>query len=123
MTRRRGQELVRSYLDAMVARRWDELATTLAPDVVRLGPFQDDIRGREEYVTFLRRTFDWMQDYEMDVARVWGDDERVCAELAETVTVDGDRRRTDEALVFVLADGLIARVAIYLRRSTSFPKQ
>jgi len=42
----------------------------------------------------------------------------VLAELSETVTIDGSRLETPEALVFDLApDGRIARVAIFLRRS------
>lgn len=114
-----GPAVVRRYLDAMVARDWPGVAATLAPDVVRFGPYQDDVRGRDEYVEFLRGTFDWMQDHVMEVARVWGGDDRVCAELAETVTLDGDRLRTEEAIVFELADGAIRQVAVYLRTSTS----
>ena len=116
-----GPDVVRGYLDAMVARDWPGVAATLAPGVERFGPYQDDVRGRDEYVEFLRATFDWMQGYTMDVTRIWGSDDRVCAELAETVTIDGERLRTEEALVVELAGGIITRVAIYLRSSTSTP--
>jgi hypothetical protein len=41
----------------------------------------------------------------------------VVAELSETVDTPQGRRRTDEAIVFdVSRAGLIARVAVYLRR-------
>jgi len=116
-----GPALVRRYLDAMVGHEWDELAATMTVDVVRRGPFQDDYHGRDVYVEFLRATFGWMQDYEMGVDRVWGDRDRVCAELAETVTIDGHRLRTEEAIVFELTDGLIATVSVYLRQSTTIP--
>jgi SnoaL-like polyketide cyclase. len=109
--------LVRRYLDAMAARDWDTLRATLASDVVRRGPFNDDFHSRDEYVAFLARTFAWMQDYTLDVARVWGTDERVCAELAETVTLDGRRLRTDEAIVFEITGPTITRVSVFLRQS------
>jgi hypothetical protein len=42
----------------------------------------------------------------------------VVAELSETVTIDGARLETPEALVFdVGPDGRIARVAVFLRQS------
>ena len=116
-----GPAIVGRYFDALVAHRWEDVAATLASHVVRLGPYQDDIRGRDEYIAFLRATFEWMQDYEMEIARVWGDDTRVCAELAETVTLDSTRLRTEEAIVFELADGCVTQVAVYLRRSTRAP--
>ena len=110
--------VVERYLDRMVAHDWHGVAATLAVDVVRNGPYRDDFHGRDDYVAFLRSTFAWMQDYEMRVARVWGDDDgRVCAELSETVTLDGKRLRTDEAIVFDLRDGLIGRVQVFLQRS------
>jgi ketosteroid isomerase-like protein len=109
--------LVERYLTALVAHDWDGVTETLAPAVVRHGPYLDDITGRDAYVTFLRDTLSALVDHEMDVARVWGTADRVCAELAETVTLDGTRLRTDEAIVFGIEDGRIASVAVYLRRS------
>jgi ketosteroid isomerase-like protein len=111
--------VVRRYLDAMVAHDWDGLAACLAPDVVRLGPFGDDYHGVAEYVPFLQRTLESLDGYEMRIDRVSEVGAGVVvAELSETVTFDGARLETPEALVFDLApDGKIARVAIFLRRS------
>jgi hypothetical protein len=102
----------------MEARDWDGLAATLATAVVRNGPYRDDFHGRDDYVAFLRKTFGWMQDYELVVARIWGDAEgTVCAELSETVAIDGARLRTDEAVVFDVVHGAIERVQVFLQRS------
>jgi ketosteroid isomerase-like protein len=110
---------VRRYLDTMVAHDWEGLAACLAPDIVRLGPYGDDYHGADEYVPFLRRTLESLDGYEMRVDRVAGvAPDLVLAELSETVTLDGSRLETPEALVFDLdSDGRIARVAIFLRRS------
>jgi ketosteroid isomerase-like protein len=111
--------VVRTYLDAMVAHDWDGLAACLVPDVVRLGPYGDDYRGADDYVAFLRRTIERLEGYVMRVDRVTATGAGVAvAELSETVTIDGTRLETPEALVFDLAsDGRIAKVAIFLRRS------
>ena len=114
-----GVGVVRRYLDTMVAHDWAGLAACLAPDVVRLGPYGDDYRGADVYVPFLQRTLEALDDYEMRVDRVAAAGPSVVvAELSETVTLDGARLETPEALVFdVGPDGRIARVAIFLRRS------
>ncbi len=111
--------VVRRYLDAMVAGDWEGLARCLDPDIVRLGPYGDDYRGVDTYVPFLRATIESLEGYVMRVDRVVAAGAGVVvAELSETVTIDGARLETPEALVFDLApDGRIARVAIFLRRS------
>jgi ketosteroid isomerase-like protein len=114
-----GVTTVRRYLDAMVQGEWDTLAACLAPDVERLGPYGDDYHGVDEYVPFLRTTLEALEGYAMRVDRVVAaGDALVLAELSETVTMNGTRLETPEALVFDLApDGRIARVAIFLRKS------
>lgn len=116
-----GSAVVRRYLDAMVAHDWEALAACLTPDVVRLGPYGDDYLGVDDYVPFLRRALESLDGYVMRVDRVSAvGNDVVLAELSETVTVDGARLETPEALVFDLSpDGRIARVAIFLRRSFS----
>jgi ketosteroid isomerase-like protein len=114
-------QTVRRYLDSMVVGDWDALTECLAPDVERLGPYGDDYRGVDAYVPFLRATIGALEGYAMRVDRVVATDEHVVvAELSETVTMNGTRLETPEALVFDLdARGRIARVAIFLRRSFS----
>jgi ketosteroid isomerase-like protein len=114
-----GGGVVRRYLDAMVAGDWDGVSACLVPDVERLGPYGDDYHHVDEYVPFLRRTLESLDGYTMRVDRISEVAPNVVlAELSETVTIDGARLETPEALVFDLApDGRIARVAIFLRRS------
>ena len=40
---------VHRYLDALGRRDWDALAGALAPDVERIGPYRDVVRGRDAY--------------------------------------------------------------------------
>jgi limonene-1,2-epoxide hydrolase len=111
--------VVEEYLRSMVDHDWDALAATLAPDVVRSGPYLDDYRGAPAYVGFLAETVPALDHYELEVARVWGDgDGRVCAELSETVTLGGGRLRTDEAIVFDVDEfDRIVAVQVFLRKS------
>jgi ketosteroid isomerase-like protein len=119
MTDPASVQLVHRYLDALIHQDWNAVRGTLAPDVVRLGPYNDNYTDREAYVEFLKATFAWMQEYAMDIARVWGTTDRACAELAETVTVDGRRLRTDEAIVFDVRDAQVTRVQVFLRQSVT----
>ena len=111
--------VVGRYLGAMAAGDWEGVAACLVPDVERLGPYGDDYHHVDEYVPFLRRTIESLDGYVMRVDRISDVAPNVVlAELSETVTIDGARLETPEALVFDLApDGRIARVAIYLRSS------
>jgi limonene-1,2-epoxide hydrolase len=111
--------VVEEYLRSLVDHDWDALRATLSADVLRRGPYLDDYDGADAYVAFLSATMPALDDYELEVARVWGDgDGRVCAELSETVTMNGARLRTDEAVVFDVDDlDRIVAVQVFLRKS------
>jgi ketosteroid isomerase-like protein len=112
-------QVVESYLAAVVSHDWDGLRNCLREDVVRVGPFRDEYRGRDDYVAFLSELMPSLPGYSMDVARVtYTDDHHLAfAELAETVTVDGSPLRTEESLVFELdGDGeRITHIDIYIK--------
>ena len=112
-------DAVGGYLDALRRQDWTALRATLDPRVVRHGPYGDDVTGAEAYVDFLARTFTMLGDYELEVHRTFGTDARVCVELAETATVGEDRLRTEEAVVFAVADGAITEVRVFLQRSAA----
>jgi ketosteroid isomerase-like protein len=112
-------QVVENYLAAVVAHDWDALRGCLRDDVVRIGPYRDEYRGRDEYVAFLSGLMPTLPGYSMDIARVtYTDEGRLAfAELAETVTVDGSPLRTEESLVFEL-DGdreRISHIDIYIK--------
>lgn len=108
---------VARFFDRMGAFDWDAMAACVAEDVVRVGPFRDLKVGRDDYRRFLAETITALAGYRLDVQRVWGDGDRVLAQLSETMLVDGRPRRTDEAIVLdVGRDGLIARIEVYLQR-------
>ncbi len=112
-----GPAIVQRYLDRIVARDWDAVATCLAEDVVRVGPFGDLYTPRAPYLAFLSELMPGLQGYSMHVERVFGTGRLVVAELSETVTLDGTPVETPEALVFDLNDdGLISHISIYIQR-------
>jgi limonene-1,2-epoxide hydrolase len=115
-------DVVTRYLDGLRDHDWDALAATLATDVVRMGPYRDEVHGREPYATFLRETIDGLSGYELVVDRLIVDGGIVAVELSETVDDpdtenDGARLRTQETVVFDVSRGAIARVAVYLQSS------
>lgn len=106
---------VTRYLDALAAHDWDALVRTLAPAVVRIGPYGDVFEGAEPYAAFLRGTVEALSGYALVVERLVAGDATVVAELNETVDDRAGRLRTHEAVVFDVREGLITRVAVYLR--------
>jgi ketosteroid isomerase-like protein len=113
--------VVGRYLQALVAHDWSVVADCLAEDVVRRGPYGDDMAGREPYVTYLAGLLPTLEGYEMRVDRTVATERVVTVELTETVTREGRRIETPECLVFDVADGRITRVAVYLRRRAADP--
>ena len=108
--------IVEQYLDAVTRHDWDALRQLLRDDVVRVGPFGDEYRGRDEYVAFLSALMPALPGYSMEISRVTYADGRAFAELAENVA----GTRTDEALVFELDGDRIARIDIFIK--TKAPK-
>jgi ketosteroid isomerase-like protein len=110
-------DVVGRYLDALREHDWDKVASTLAADVERIGPYRDVYRGRDEYARFLQSTIAALPGYELVVDRITPAGGTVLVELQETVDDDGARLRTHEAVVFDVDAGEIARVAVYLQSS------
>jgi limonene-1,2-epoxide hydrolase len=108
---------VRRYLDGLAEGDWEAVASTLADDVERIGPYRDVVRGRDAYTEFLRSTITALPGYELGVARLGTAGAVVVVELHETVDAGDGRLRTHEAVVFDVRDGLVARVAVYVQAS------
>jgi len=104
--------IVERYLDALTGHDWDALRQCLADDVIRVGPYNDEYRGRDAYVDFLAGLMPKLPGYSMEVTRVTYVDRLAFAELAETVA----GTRTDEALVFeVTDDDRIERIDVFIK--------
>jgi len=109
--------IVERYLTALTGHDWSELRDCLSSDVVRVGPYNDEYRGADAYVEFLKKLMPTLPEYSMEVGRVTYTERVAFAELAENV----GGVRTDEALVFELADdGRIARIDVFIK--TRMPK-
>ena len=106
------------FFDRMGSFDWEAMGACVAEDVARVGPYRDQKSGRDDYQRFLAETIEALEDYRLDVQRIWSDGTHVVAQLSETLTMDGRPRRTDEAIVLDIGpDGLIARVEVYLQKA------
>jgi ketosteroid isomerase-like protein len=112
-------DVVERFLSCMTGHDWHGLGACVTDDVVRVGPYGDTYRGRDDYVAFVSGLLPTLAGYDMKVHRVvYTPDERVsAAELSETVEVDGRVVVTPESLVFDIDDsGRIAHLAVYIQR-------
>jgi ketosteroid isomerase-like protein len=114
MTAVSGSGVVERFLHSMTCHEWDAMGSCLTDDVIRIGPYGDEYRGRDEYVEFIANLLPSLRGYVMELGRVLYVGSVATAQLSETVEVDGRPLRTPEALVFDLAsDGRIARIEVY----------
>jgi steroid delta-isomerase-like uncharacterized protein len=75
-------DLVRRYLDAFWASRWDELRELLAENVIYLDPLLPElIRGREAVLEVLAYCHSW-GSYDGRIERLFGTASHVAAELS-----------------------------------------
>jgi len=115
-----AQRVVETYLEAIAAQDWDVVRSVVSDDVVRLGPYGDDFRGRDDYVTYLAGVMPTLEGYAMELTRVTyvEDGRRAFAELTERVTFGGVQTVTAEVLVIDLNEARqISRVEIFIRRA------
>jgi SnoaL-like domain len=111
--------LAERYLHAVAGQDWSTVSACIASNVVRHGPFGDDVEGADEYVSFLKRTMPSLPGYRMDIDRVNElGDHRAMVELRETIVVESGPLETFECLVFdVNSEGLLANISIYIRQT------
>jgi hypothetical protein len=106
------------YLGALKAQDWKLLASAVADDLERTGPFLDVVRGRQAYVEFLSGIIPTLRNYELKIFRTRRlADGSALVELSETVDLDGVRTESPELLLFEFnPQGLISRIDIYIKR-------
>ena len=112
-------QLAERYLRAVAGQDWPTVAASVSNDVVRHGPFGDDVEGIGPYLDFLKRTMPSLPGYRMDIDRVTEmGDQRAMVELRETIVVETAPLETHECLIFDLGpDGLLAKISIYIRQA------
>jgi limonene-1,2-epoxide hydrolase len=111
-------EVVERFLSSMTSHDWPAMGACVTEDVMRVGPYGDTYRGRDEYVSFIAGLMPSLPGYEMEVSRVtYGPVGGLAfAELAETVELEGKPHRTPEVLVFGLSeDQRIRTIDIYIQ--------
>jgi len=108
-------DVIETYLDALVDGDWDTFAECLADEgFTRVGPYGDVKATKDEYIAFLTDLMPTLPGYSMDITRVTYARPLAFAELSETVEVDGAPLRTPECLTFELTDdGRIRRVEVF----------
>jgi ketosteroid isomerase-like protein len=105
------RRIVERYLAALTGHDWDALRECLHPEVVRVGPFDDEYEGRDAYVGFLAALMPKLPEYSMEVHRVTYAGPLAFAELAENV----GGVRTEEAIVFALDGASITRIDVFIK--------
>ena len=111
--------VVGEYFEALRTQDWARLATCLAADVHRVGPYRDVVDGQQAYVDFLARVIPTLKGYDLKVARVRFFDARsAVAEISEFADVRGVRTEFPEVILFALdTAGVIAGIDIYLKQA------
>jgi hypothetical protein len=116
MEARKHIEAATRFFERIGAKDWAGLAPCISPDVRRVGPWGDAWEGREPYLAFLTATVNAMEQYTLDIKRVFSDGTYTVAQLSETWLVDGKLTRYDQAIVVnVGRDGLVEQVECYLQ--------
>jgi hypothetical protein len=106
------------YFQSLRDHDWEALASCLADDVHRTGPYLDVVEGRQAYVDYLAAVLPTLRNYELRVARIRSlEPGSVVVELTEHLDVDAVTTAFPEVLLFDFdAEGLIQRVDIYIKQ-------
>src|SRR5579871_5839731 len=112
---------VEDYLKTLSDRNWDALPSVFSDTgLVRSGPFDDVIEGRDAYVSFLREVCSPFDSYRLDVHRISRSGDRIVfAEIDEVISGAG---AFPEVLLFELdEDGKIRYVSVFMKRPGGQP--
>lgn len=111
-------QVLERYFDALRNHDWEGLATCLAEDVHRTGPYLDVVRGKQAYVEFLSGVVPKLRNHSITVSRMRRlDRDSALVELSESLDVDGARAEFPEVILFDFdEEGRILRVDIYIKQ-------
>jgi len=111
-------QVLERYFGALRAHDWETLATCVAEDVHRSGPYLDVVEGRDSYKAYLASVVPSLAGYALEVSRIdFLESGAALVRLSERVDVDGRSTEFPEALVFEFdGEGAIATVDIYIKQ-------
>lgn len=134
--RRKGKEMaempevVNRFWRAVDAHDWDLIATTLAPDFVRVGMADteaDTCRGKENYLRFVRGVISRFEYHRLESRSgyVSADGRRITHEAIETIQPPGGERLVMRFvnLMELNDDGLISRLDIFWKTPPAMPPE
>jgi hypothetical protein len=98
----------------LTARQWEQLVELLADDLVRIGPFGDQLVGKHRYAEFLEGAVP--SDYRNDVHLIVtsSDGRSALARVTEHLRYPDGEHHLEEAYAFELSEsGLVSRVEVF----------
>jgi hypothetical protein len=115
-------DIVERFFSHLTAREWGGLGAILDQEVQRIGPFGDQLTGRQIYLDFLRATVP--PEYGNDVLRIISSPDGLLAfaKVTEHLRYGAVEFHLDEAYSFEIGDdGMIRRVEIYWQTPQNDP--
>ena len=115
-------DIVERFFSHLTAREWDGLGAIIDQEVMRIGPFGDQLTGRQIYLDFLRATVP--PEYGNDVLRIISSPDGLFAfaKVTEHLRYGEVEFHLDEAYSFELGDdGMIRRVEVYWQTPQNDP--
>jgi len=111
-------EVLERFFDAMQRHDWERLASCLADDVLRTGPFLDVVRGKKAYVDFLAGVIPSLPNYSLAISSIHAfDATSALVKLSETLDVNGISTEFPEVLLFDFDEGgRIRCVDVYVKQ-------
>ncbi len=114
--------IVERFFSYLTAREWNDLGTILDQGILRIGPFGDQLTGRQAYLDFLRGTVP--ADYRNDILRIISTPDGLFAfaKVTEHLRYGEEAFHLDEAYSFDIGqDGFFCRVEIYWQTPQNDP--
>jgi hypothetical protein len=110
----RAEDVVASFFARLSARDWVGLGEVLAADVERVGPFGDQLAGRERYVAFLAGAVPEVYGNDVHGIVCSPDGRTACARVTEHLTYPDRTLALEETYWFHLGeDAAVTRVEIF----------
>jgi hypothetical protein len=114
--------VIEQFFVSLTARDWEALGRVLAPQVERIGPFGDQVVGRDRYLDLLMRTVP--SEYRNDVLRITSspDGRSGFARVTEHLQYPHQELHLEETYCFDLDQtGLLSRIEIFWQTPESDP--